>query len=65
MAVAGVAGRIVDYCLRAGANKRTANDTRTKDGSAQERQPSGPLGDGKRSTMAPRPRTGRATGPNR
>ena len=64
MAVAGVAGRIVITVYapeRINAPPTTPEPKRL----AQKRQPSGPLGDRKRSTMAPRQRTGRATGTNR
>jgi hypothetical protein len=64
MAVAGVAGRIV---ITVYAPERINGPPTTPERKrvAQERQSSGPLGDGKQSTKAPRQRTGRATRTNR
>jgi hypothetical protein len=64
MAVAGVASRIV---ITVYAPERISESPATPERKrvAQERQPSGPPRDGKRSTMAPRQRTGRATRTNR
>ena len=64
MAVAGIAGRIV-ITVYAPERINESPTTPERKRVAQERQPSGPLGDGKRSTMAPRQRTGRATRTNR
>ena len=64
MAVAGVAGRIV-VTVYAPERIHEPPTTFERKRVAQERQPSGLLGDGKRSTMAPRRRTGHATGTNR
>ena len=64
MAVADVAGRIV---ITVNAPERIHEPPTTPERKrvAQERQPPGLLGDGKRSTMAQRRRTDRATGTNR
>jgi hypothetical protein len=64
MAVAGVAGRIV---ITVYAPERIHKPPTTPEPKrvAQARQPSGPLDDGRQSTMAPRQRTGRATRTNR
>lgn len=64
MAVAGVAVRIV-ITVYAPARVNEPPTTPERKRVAQERQPSGSLGDGKRSKMAPRQRTGRATRTNR
>jgi hypothetical protein len=64
MAVAGVAGRIV-ITVYAPERMHEPPTTPERKRVAQEGQPPGLLGDGKRSTMAPRQRTGRATRTNR
>lgn len=64
MAVAGVAGRIVITVYapeRINASPTTPKRKRT----AQAHEPSGPPGDGRRRTMAPRQRTGRTSRTNR
>jgi hypothetical protein len=64
MAVAGIAGRIV-ITVYAPERMHEPPTTPERKRVAQEGQPPGLLGDGKRSTMAPRQRTGRATRTNR
>jgi hypothetical protein len=64
MAVAGIAGRIV-ITVYAPERMHEPPTTPERKRVAQEGQPPGLLGDGKRSTMAPRQRTGRASRTNR